>query len=304
MTTSFSHTPVLASEVLDALQIVPDGIYIDGTLGGGGHSTLIAKNLTSGKLYGIDRDTDAIAAATARVSYPDFAAVHGNFHDMRELLSEVQPHGILLDLGVSSYQLDTAARGFSYRTELDGPLDMRMDVSGGRTAADIVNTYTERELSDIIFRYGEDKLARRIARAIVAGRPFTTTGELAAAIEKTNPRRYGQPHPAMRTFQALRIAVNDELTPLSAAIENAVQLLRVGGRIAVITFHSLEDRIIKQTFARLASPCICPRDIPYCTCCKLQQVEVVTRKPILPSREELEANPRAHSAKLRIAEKI
>jgi 16S rRNA (cytosine1402-N4)-methyltransferase len=244
------------------------------------------------------------AIDAARINHPGFRAVHGNFHDIKALLADVQASGILLDLGVSSYQLDTAARGFSYRAELSGPLDMRMDTGGGRTAADIVNTATEREIADIIFCYGEDKLGRRLARAIVAARPFETTAQLASAIEKAAPRRYGAPHPAMRTFQALRIAVNDELTPLSQAIEDAVSMLAVGGRIAVITFHSLEDRIVKQTFARMAAPCICPRDIPYCTCGKLPQVDVLTRKPILPGAEEMKANPRAHSAKLRIAEKI
>jgi len=307
MMINFNHIPVLPEEVLSALNLGRGGIYVDGTLGGGGHSKLILNALPkTGRLIGIDRDENAITAATSRLNDSRFQAVRGNFHDMPEILRGLNiasVDGILLDLGVSSYQLDTAERGFSYR--FDGPLDMRMDNRASLTAADIVNTYSEKELVSLIFEFGEDKFARRIARAICAARPIETTVQLAEVITRAVPKqKYGQPHPAMRTFQAIRIEVNNELNPLRDALNSAISLLNPGGRIAVITFHSLEDRIAKTTFQKAFSPCECPREIPYCVCGKTPQVKLITKRPILPSEEELQQNKRAHSAKLRVAERI
>jgi len=314
----FNHIPVLPKETIDLLNIQHGNnqrnIYVDGTLGGGGHSSLILKQLQeTDQLIGIDRDADALAAATNYLKSDKvsskFQAIQGNFHDMPELLRQLDIHqvnGILLDLGVSSYQLDTAHRGFSYR--MDGPLDMRMDKkSTTLTAKEIVNIYSEKEIADLLFTYGEERNSRRLARAICATRkiePIETTLQLANIIAKVNRHKYGEPHPAMRSFMALRIAVNDELNPLASVLENLVSLLAPTGRIAVITFHSLEDRIVKTTFQKLASPCTCPRDIPYCVCGKLPQVKVITRKPVIPSKEELSTNSRASSAKLRVAEKL
>ena len=306
----FRHIPVMPREVISALEIKPDGIYADGTLGGGGHSALICERLTTGKLIGIDRDENAISAATAKINSENFTAVRGNFHEMPTLLSELgisSVDGILLDLGVSSHQIDTPERGFSFR--FDGPLDMRMDNRSPISARDIINEFSEKELTKIFFEFGEERHSRKIARTIIAARdisPIETTLHLAEIIEKASPSRRGKslPHPAMRTFMALRIAVNDELSPLKAVLQNASGLLNKGGRLAVITFHSLEDRIVKTTFAKLASPCECPRDIPYCVCGKIPSLRVITRKPLTPSPEELSENTRAHSAKLRIAEKI
>jgi len=309
----FNHIPVLPREVLDAFPRVQSGaggIYVDGTLGGGGHSGLILERLPAGsRLIGIDRDEHAINAAINRLSNPAFQAVRGNFHDMPEILQGLNiplVDGILLDLGVSSHQLDTPERGFSYR--FDGLLDMRMDNRTSLTAAGIVNTYSERELADLIFAYGEDKFGRRIARAICTarvGKPIETTLELASIIEKATPRqKYGESHPAMRTFQAIRIAVNDELSPLKDVLTNIVGCLKPGGRIAVITFHSLEDRIVKTTFQKIANPCECPRDIPYCVCGKTPGLKIITKKPIVPTQDELKNNKRSHSAKLRVAERI
>ena len=303
----FRHIPVMLHEAVNALAIRPGGVYMDGTLGGGGHSKLILEKLNgSGRLVGIDRDINAINAAG---KLPGLEVVHGNFHDLPQIMQEKnldRVDGVLLDLGVSSYQLDTPERGFSYR--LPGRLDMRMNQSTGLTAYDIVNTYPEEQLANIIYNFGEERFSRRIARAIATARaiaPIETTLELSAIIEKTMPRRGNNaPHPAMRTFMALRIAVNDELHPLDATLVNIVNCLNPGGRICVITFHSLEDRIVKTCFNRLQTPCTCPRDIPYCICNKLPLVRVITRKPILPTQEELARNSRAHSAKLRVGEKI
>ena len=306
----FRHISVLPREVISALQIKPSGIYVDGTLGGGGHSELICRELTTGRLIGIDRDENAINAASSKIGAKNFTAFRGNFHEMPAIMDKLgtkSVDGILLDLGVSSHQIDTPERGFSFRN--DGPLDMRMDKSSPLSAEEIVNTYSEKELVKIFFEYGEERFSKRIARSICAEREISqikTTLRLAEIIEKAQPRIRGgasQPHPAMRTFMALRIAVNDELSPLAEALKGAVKLLTKGGRIAVISFHSLEDRIVKTTFAKLASPCECPRDIPYCSCGKVASLKVITRKPILPSQEEISNNSRAHSAKLRIAER-
>ncbi|MCL2455978.1 MAG: 16S rRNA (cytosine(1402)-N(4))-methyltransferase RsmH [Defluviitaleaceae bacterium] len=305
----FRHISVLPHEVISALQIKPDGVYVDGTLGGGGHSALICEKLTTGKLIGIDRDENAIAAASQKINSKNFFSVRGNFHDMKNILDKSEINcvdGILLDLGVSSHQIDSPERGFSFRH--DGVLDMRMDRSSTLCAKKIINTYSEKELTKIFFEYGEEKFSRRIARAICTERiisPIETTLRLANIVEKSQPKIRGAAHhPAMRTFMALRIAVNDELSPLALALQNAAKILAKGGRIAVISFHSLEDRIVKTTFAKLASPCECPRDIPFCSCGKISTLRVITRKPILPSPQEISENSRAHSAKLRVAEKI
>ena len=302
----------MPQEAINALNIKPDGIYVDGTLGGGGHSALINERLTTGRLIGIDRDENAISAASSRITSKNFTPVRGNFHDFREIMDKLEItsiDGILLDLGISSHQIDTPERGFSFR--FDGPLDMRMDNSTALTAKEIVNTYSLEEITKILFDYGEERHSRQIARAICAARvrePIETTLRLAEIAEAAQPRvrkRDKSPHhPAMRTFQALRIAVNDELSPLGAVLRDAVQLLSENGRVAVITFHSLEDRIVKTTFASLASPCKCPRDIPYCVCGKTPSLRVITRKPRTPSPEELSNNRRASSAKLRIAERM
>lgn len=297
-------------EAVDALNVRGDGLYADCTLGGGGHSAEICRLLTTGKLFGIDRDENAIAAASQKIKSTNFHAIHGNFHDIKEILhanGAPKIDGVLMDLGVSSHQIDTSERGFSFRT--DGPLDMRMDARAKISARDIVHDFSEAELTKIFFEYGEEKFSRRIAKKICEARktaPIETTLELAKIIETAVPQKRGakQPHPAMRTFMALRIAVNDELTPLGGALRDAVDMLTPGGRIAVITFHSLEDRIVKQTFAHLAAPCECPRDIPYCVCGKTPSLRAVTRKPVLPSPEELVQNSRAHSAKLRVGERL
>lgn len=306
----FNHISVMPREVIQYLNPGRGGVYVDGTLGGGGHSKLILDALPpTGRLIGIDRDENAITAATSHLSNNAFTAVRGNFHDMPQILQSLDisaVDGILLDLGVSSHQLDTPERGFSYR--FNGPLDMRMDNRSKLTARDIVNTYAEKDLADLIYTYGEERYSRRIARAICAARanaPIETTLELANLVERASPKqKYGMPHPAMRTFMAIRIAVNDELSPLGGVLQNIINCLAPAGRIAVITFHSLEDRIVKTTFQKIASPCECPRDIPYCVCGKKPGLRVITKKPILPSQEELDINKRAHSAKLRVAERI
>ena len=312
---NFEHVSVMPQEVILGLRIKPDGIYVDGTLGGGGHSALILNGLTpQGKLIGIDQDENAVNAAASRLNSPSFHPIRGNFHNMPEILREegiLKVDGVLLDLGVSSHQLDTAERGFSYR--LDGPLDMRMDNRTELTAGTIINTYTEKEIADLLFTYGEERRSRQLARAICKERevrPIETTLQLAGIIERTSPRartrkgKPSQPHPAMRSFMALRIAVNDELSPLYGVISGIIESLAPEGRIAVITFHSLEDRIVKNCFQKLAAPCTCPRDIPYCVCGEEPKVKIITRKPITPTPEELSANSRAHSAKLRVAERI
>ena len=312
MTVEFRHEPVMLQEVLQWINVREGGIYCDGTLGGGGHSEAILKaSGGTARLYGIDRDGNAIRAASERLKvYPGFTAVRGNFHDAKQLLQEAGAgplDGVLLDLGVSSPQLDNAERGFSYHE--NAPLDMRMDQSRGLTAADLLNTYDERKLTDIIRDYGEEKWAVRIARIICEHRkekPFETTFDLVHAVDAAIPkavRRKDDGHPARRTFQAIRIAVNDELNPLDQALRDLTDCLKPGGRICVITFHSLEDRIVKRCFKSLENPCICPPKAPVCTCGRKPVVKVLAGGTVSPSAEETERNPRARSAKLRVAEK-
>ena len=308
----FSHVSVLLYECMEGLDIKPDGIYVDGTAGGGGHSYEIASRLTTGRLIAIDRDDEAIAAARVRLVPLGERAlvVKSNYSDVRNVLSSLginKIDGMLLDLGVSSYQLDTAERGFSYNA--DAPLDMRMDTTSPFSAYNVVNEYSFEELKKVIYNYGEERFAPKIASAIVKYRekkPVETTGELVSIIKGAMPAaaREGGHHPAKRTFQAIRIEVNGELAIIEPTIKDAVDLLNPGGRIAIITFHSLEDRIVKQTYADLASGCTCPKNFPVCVCGKKPTVKVISRKPVLPSEEELEVNPRSRSAKLRVAEKI
>ncbi|MBO5938597.1 MAG: 16S rRNA (cytosine(1402)-N(4))-methyltransferase RsmH [Clostridia bacterium] len=309
----FSHRSVLLDECIDALAIRPDGIYLDGTAGGGGHSAEIARALgDEGLLIAIDQDETAVAVVTERLSSFGLRArvVRNNFCELSEVCREQgidEIDGLLLDLGVSSHQLDTPERGFSYQA--DAPLDMRMDKRKSLDAYEVVNTYPQEKLKKILFDYGEERYAPAIAAAIVKQRekaPIKTTAELSELIKYAIPpaAREGGHHPAKRSFQAIRIEVNAELDVIEPAIRSAVSLLRKGGRIAIITFHSLEDRIVKQTFADLASGCTCPRDFPICVCGKKPSVKVITKKPILPSREELEENPRSRSTKLRVAEKL
>lgn len=310
---SFVHRSVLLDECIDGLDIKPDGIYVDGTTGGGGHSYEIAARLSeNGRLICLDQDADAIAAAGQKLA-PFADRVHFvrcNFCHVDEACRDLGIHhidGMLLDLGVSSYQLDTAERGFSYQK--DAPLDMRMDDRNSKSAYTVVNQYSEDELKRILYEYGEERFAPRIASAIVRARavsPIQTTGELVALIKNAIPpaAREGGHHPAKRSFQAIRIEVNAELDVIRPTLEHAVDLLREGGRIAVITFHSLEDRMVKETFSSLARGCTCPRGLPVCVCGNVPRVRAVTRKPILPSARELEENPRSRSAKLRIVEKL
>ena len=309
----FSHKPVLLDEVIEELKIRPEGIYLDGTLGGGGHSFAIASHLSGkGRLIGIDQDADAIAAAAKRLSPMSgrVTIVRSNYRSYAEVLDRLEVagvDGILLDLGVSSFQLDEAERGFTYRE--DAPLDMRMDREGPRTAADVVNNASEEELRRILYEYGEERFAKGIAREIVRRRqekPITGTGELTEIIRSVIPAKLRGPqtgHPAKRTFQALRIEVNHELDVLEESLEGMIKALTPGGRICVITFHSLEDRIVKQQFRKAENPCTCPPEFPVCVCGKKPLGRVVTRKPILPSQQETEENPRAKSAKLRVFEK-
>lgn len=307
----FSHLSVLLEESIQALAIRPDGIYVDGTAGGGGHSFAIASRLSDGKLIAIDRDEAAIAAAGARLAPlgERVTLVRSNFSEVGSVLDALEIEkidGILLDLGVSSHQFDEAERGFSYRN--DAPLDMRMDRRQKKSAFEVVNTYSESELKRILFEYGEEKFAPRIAARIVAERekqPIETTFALSEIIKGAIPAaaRDGG-HPAKRSFQAIRIEVNGELDAIAPTIKDAVSRMKKGGRIAIITFHSLEDRIVKQAFAGLATGCTCPKSLPICVCGNKPKVKVITKKPILPSQTELEVNPRAHSAKLRVAEKL
>lgn len=308
----FQHTSVLLAETVAALVTDPAGIYVDCTLGGGGHAAAVTERLGPEAWFiGLDQDPAALQAAQTRLQNAAcrVTAVHSNFSRLAAVLDELgiaAATGILFDLGVSSHQLDVAERGFSYMQ--DGPLDMRMNPDDALTAREIVNTWDEERLAKTIFTYGEERFARKIARAIVAERgrrPLETTGELAETIKKAIPaaaRREG-PHPAKRTFQAIRIAVNDELGILRAALEAAVQRLVPGGRLCVITFHSLEDRIAKQTIQDFAKGCLCPRDFPVCVCGNTPKVKALG-KPVPPSPAELEANPRSRSAKLRVAEKV
>ena len=309
----FAHTSVLLEETIDQLNIRPDGIYVDGTLGGGGHSSEILKHLTEGgMLIGIDQDEAAIRAASERLAvFGSKAAIYRkNYCEIQEVLAEAgigQVNGIVLDLGVSSYQLDEAERGFSYRE--DAPLDMRMDRRQELTARDIVNQYEEGALYRVIRDYGEDRFAKNIAKHIVQARqkkPIETTGELTEIIKAAIPARVRATggHPSKRTFQAIRIELNRELDVLEQSIDRMIEALAPGGRLCIITFHSLEDRIVKVKFRENENPCICPPDFPVCVCGKKSRGHVVTRKPILPAEEELEKNPRAQSAKLRVFEKI
>jgi|TARA_B110000438_G_scaffold199305_1_gene190841 16S rRNA (cytosine1402-N4)-methyltransferase len=302
------HEPVMMPEIMQALNVQPGGRYIDGTLGEGGHSREILRAADpGGQVLGLDADAEAITVATERLAeYGDsFRAVNANFRDVRAtaLQHEFVPvHGVLFDLGVSSLQLDRESRGFSFRRA--DPLDMRFSFDQQITAADIVNRYGESELADIIFHLGEDRAARRIARAIVRSRPILTSIELAEVIEKVNPRRGKRTHPATQTFQAIRIAVNDELSALETALEQAVSLLGQGGRMAVISYHSLEDRIVKNFVRKQASDCVCPPGTPVCRCDHLATLKIVTRRPLIPTDVEIASNPRARSAKLRVAERI
>ncbi len=308
----FVHRSVLLDECIEGLSIRPDGTYVDGTTGGGGHSFEIASHLDGGRLICLDQDADAIAAASKKLEpFADRVSfVRCNFRQVADACASLGVNsidGMLLDLGVSSYQLDTAERGFSYQH--DAPLDMRMDDRNSKSAYDVVNTYSENELKRIIYDYGEERFAPRIAAGIVRAReqkPICTTGELVAIIKSAIPAaaREGGHHPAKRTFQALRIEVNAELDVIAPAIEAAVNMLSPGGRVVIITFHSLEDRMVKQTFAKLAQGCTCPRGLPVCVCGNVPRVRIETRKPILPSAKELEENPRSRSAKLRIATKL
>lgn len=305
----FKHVTVLLREAVDGLNIRPDGVYVDGTAGGGGHSAEILSRLGNGSLYSIDQDPDAIATVTERFrDDPRSHIVQGNFGDMKQLLNDrgvERVDGVLLDIGVSSHQLDDGSRGFSYHE--DAPLDMRMSQSG-MSAADLVNTLEVGELSRIISLYGEEKYAYSIAKGIVrcrAEKPIETTLELAEIVKENVPQKVRRDgHPARKTFQAIRIAVNRELDVLESGLQGAFELLDKGGRLSVITFHSLEDRIVKQFMRDKAQGCTCPKDFPVCVCGKKPQVKIITRKPILPSDEELENNPRARSAKLRICEKL
>ena len=308
----FKHKSVLLEETVDGLNIKPEGIYVDGTLGGAGHASEVCRRLSAkGRFIGIDQDQDAIVAASERLAaYEDrVTIIRSNYCYMANELHNLgiqKVNGIVLDLGVSSYQLDNEERGFTYRT--DAPLDMRMDQRQSRTAADIVNGYEERELYRIIRDYGEDKFAKNIAKHIVAARqqaPIRTTGELIEIIRQSIPMKIQATggHPAKRTFQAIRIELNRELDVLRESLDGMIDLLDDGGRICIITFHSLEDRIVKTIFRKNENPCTCPPDFPVCVCGKKSKGKVITRKPILPSTTEQEENPRSKSAKLRIFER-
>ena len=307
----FKHKSVLLNETIDGLNIKPDGIYVDGTLGGGGHAYEVCRRLgEKGSIVGIDQDAAAIEAASARLK--DFGEkvtiVRSNYCDMKSKLHELgidKVDGIVLDLGVSSYQLDTAERGSSYRE--DAPLDMRMDTRQKMTARDIVNDYTEADLYRVIRDYGEDKFAKNIAKHIVQARavkPVETTAELSEIIRASIPMKFQKKsgHPAKRTFQAIRIELNRELDVLRDSLDDMIDLLNPGGRLCIITFHSLEDRIVKSAFRKNENPCTCPPDFPVCVCGKKSKGSIITKKPILPSEEELEYNSRSKSAKLRIFE--
>lgn len=310
--TQFAHIPVMPGEVTEGLNIKENGIYLDCTLGGGGHSELILKKITTGRLIAIDKDEEALAFAKSRLSeYGDKVTfVHSDFKRADEVLDDLnidRIDGVLMDLGVSSYQLDAAERGFSYR--FDAPLDMRMDKTQFLTAFNVVNEYNELDIADILFRYGEERYARKIAANIIRYRQqqsIRTTGQLAEIVEKSYPpkERFKGGNPCKRTFQAIRIEVNGELRELDEIIGKLAERLNKGGRICVITFHSLEDRIVKREFQYLEAKCICPPKQPVCTCNKVQTVKIITKKPLTASEEELAVNPRAQSAKLRVAERV
>ena len=310
MENKFEHYSVMLNECINGLNIKPDGLYVDCTAGGGGHSFEIAKLLnTNGKLIAIDRDPEAISAVTKRLSpFSDrIEIVNDNFSNLKEILKGRKADGVLIDLGVSSYQLDTASRGFSYIK--DAPLDMRMNPSDSVSAKDIVNNYSEAQLADIIFRYGEEKFSRKIASFIVKYREtkqIETTLELSDIIASAIPLKMREKgsNPAKRTFQAIRIEVNHELDIISPTVKDIADVLNSKGRMAIITFHSLEDRLVKQTIGELSKGCSCPPEFPVCVCGKKPILEQITKKPILPSDKEISENKRSHSAKLRIAEKI
>ena len=304
----FAHIPVLLEQCLDGLDIKPDGIYFDGTCGGAGHSREIAKRLTTGRLIGIDRDPDAVAVASERLSGLPAQVVRGNYSEIKQIADDLGicgADGILLDLGVSSYQLDNAERGFSYHN--DAPLDMRMSKEG-TSARDIVNEYSKEQLTKILYEYGEEKFAPRIAETIIKKRsekPVETTTELADIVRDSIPAKFRRDtNPCKKTFQAIRIAVNCEFDHLDRALDEGFELLKPGGRFCIITFHSLEDRIVKQRFAGWCKGCTCPPDFPVCVCGNKPKGKLVCRKPLEASEEELEANPRSRSAKLRIIEKL
>ncbi|MBQ6183152.1 MAG: 16S rRNA (cytosine(1402)-N(4))-methyltransferase RsmH [Clostridia bacterium] len=307
---AFEHYPVMLDEAVEGLRVVPDGVYADCTLGGCGHTKKILSLLgENGRVLGIDLDTAALENASLTVKDGRLATWHGNFKDLSQAAKEngiEKLNGALFDLGVSSYQIDTAERGFSYLR--DAALDMRMDNTKGATAADLVNGLTADELARIFFEYGEERYSRKIAQKIVAARAngtIETTGELASLIASAYPaKELKNGNPAKRCFQALRIAVNGELEGLDKALEDAMDLLDTGGRLVVITFHSLEDRIVKNTFNRFANPCTCPPDLPVCVCGKKPVARIITKKPVVCSLKESEENSRSHSAKLRIAEKL
>lgn len=309
----FKHVSVLFDESIDNLDIKPDGVYVDGTLGGAGHSLEIAKRLSKdGLLIGFDQDKNAIEVAKERLSpYMDrVKIVHSNFENIKRELENLgigEIDGLLLDLGVSSHQLDEAQRGFSYMQ--DAPLDMRMDSRNPLSAYEVVNTYPKEELERVIWEYGEERWAARIAEFIVEKRQahrINTTLELVDVIKAAIPQKARQdgPHPAKRTFQAIRIEVNRELDVIRKTIEDATSVMRKGGRICIITFHSLEDRIVKDTFKELAKSCVCPVEFPVCVCGKRQELKIITKKPIIPSEQEIEGNPRSRSAKLRVAQRV
>lgn len=310
---TFKHKSVLLGETIDSLNIKPDGIYVDGTLGGGGHASQVCQRLNSqGRLIGIDQDGAAILAASQRLKeYEDkVLIVRSNYQEIKQVLKELgiqKADGIYLDLGVSSYQFDTAERGFSYRA--DAPLDMRMDLRRTETAADIVNEYSEMDLYHIIRDYGEEKFAKNIAKHVVKARQekrIETTGELVEIIKAAIPmkmRAVGG-HPAKKTFQALRIEVDHELEVLENSIDTMIELLNQGGRLCIITFHSLEDRIVKQRFRENENPCVCPPDFPVCVCGRTSKGKVITRKPIIPTERETEENKRSKSSKLRVFERV
>ena len=312
MSETFTHRPVLLDECIENLKIRPDGVYLDGTLGRAGHSREIAKRLTTGRLICVDRDDAALEAAKERLAdwMDRVTLVHSNFDQVGDIVADLGLPGVdgmLFDLGVSSPQLDDGARGFSYMA--DAPLDMRMDRSEGLTAADVVNTWPQEELKRILFQYGEERYAPLIAAAIVRRRqekPIGTTLELVDVIKSAMPGKAlkEKQHPAKRSFQAIRIAVNDELASVERMLKGAVPKLNRGGRLAVITFHSLEDRIVKSRLAEFAKGCTCPPDFPVCVCGKTPDVKLINKKPILPTEREVEENPRARSAKLRVAEKL
>lgn len=307
----FSHISVLLYETVDSLNIKPDGIYVDCTLGGAGHTSLILERLgESGRVIGIDRDDDALRNAAEKIKDNRLITVKNNFENIKdavEIAGYDRVDGILMDLGVSSHQLDVAERGFSYIK--DAPLDMRMDRSASLTAYEVVNTYSESELIRILRDYGEERFASRIARKICEARsekPIQNTLELAELVTSAIPQkfRYDNGNPAKRSFQAIRIEVNGELDCIPKAIEEGAELLNVGGRMSIISFHSLEDRLVKNGFQKLERPCTCPSDFPICVCGKKQIAKIITKKPILPSEEEINNNSRSHSAKLRVCEKI